>query len=110
MVMNAVLFKTYFPTRALLLLLGIGFLDLVMTAVLHSHGLIVEMNPLMKPIIETSEWLFALVKGMTLVLAYCVMLKHADTHLAFIRRACIFGSGAYMTIWTVWFIAGSVQA
>ncbi len=68
------------------------------------------MNPIMKPIIETSELLFAFVKGMTLVLAYCVMLKYADTHLAFIRRACMLGSGAYLAIWTIWFIVGSVQA
>lgn len=81
-----------------------------MTAVLHSRGLIVEMNPLMRPIIETSEWLFALVKGMTLVLAYCCMMKYASSHLAFIRKACIFGSGAYLAIWTIWFVAGSIHA
>ncbi len=94
-----------FPTRALLLLLGIGFVDLVMTAVLHAGGHITELNPLMKPVIETSEWLFALVKGMTLVGAWLVMLKYADTHLNFIRRACLAGSAAYVVIWTGWFVS-----
>ena len=102
--------KDLFPTRALILLLAIGFLDLVATAVLHANGLIIELNPLMRPLIETSEWLFALVKGLTLVLAWWVMLKHASSHLEFIRKACLVGSAAYVFIWTVWFIAGSIQA
>lgn len=97
--------RTGFPTRALLLLLGIGFVDLVMTAVLHAGGHITELNPLMKPVIETSEWLFALVKGMTLVGAWLVMLKYSDTHLSFIRRACLAGSAAYVVIWTGWFVS-----
>ncbi|HRD30999.1 MAG TPA: DUF5658 family protein [Fimbriimonadaceae bacterium] len=97
--------RTGFPTRALLLLLGIGFVDLVMTAVLHAGGHITELNPLMKPVIETSEWLFALVKGMTLVGAWLVMLKYSDTHLNFIRRACLAGSAAYVVIWTGWFVS-----
>jgi hypothetical protein len=59
----------------------------------------------MKPVIETSEWLFALVKGMTLVGAWLVMLKYSDTHLNFIRRACLAGSAAYVVIWTGWFVS-----
>lgn len=102
-------YQKLFPTPWLCLLLGIGLVDLIATALLHQHGLIIELNPLMKPIIETSEWLFALVKGLTLVLAWVVILKHATTHLEFIKKACAAGSFAYMTIWTVWFIAGSVQ-
>lgn len=97
-----------FPTPALAVLLGIGFVDLVATALLHHHGLIVELNPLMKPLIETSEWLFAAVKGLTLALAWCVMLRYADTHLDFIRQASTVGSIAYVVIWTAWFIVGSL--
>lgn len=100
--------KNLFPTRALLLLLGIGFVDLVATAVLHAQGLIVELNPLMKPIIEHSEWLFALVKGLTLVLAWLVCVKHSKTHLNFIRKASLAGAAAYVFIWTSWFVAGSM--
>ena len=33
------------PTRALALLLAIGFLDLIVTAVLHAQGMIIELNP-----------------------------------------------------------------
>ena len=95
-----------FPTKALFVLLAIGFLDLVTTAVLHANGLIVELNPLMRPIIETSEWLFALVKGGTLVLAWLVMLRFKETHLPFIRMASIAGSAAYLLIWTGWFVGG----
>jgi hypothetical protein len=98
-----------FPSRALLLLLSIGFIDLVATAVLHANGLIVELNPLMKPIIETSEWLFAAVKGMTLLLAWAVMVKNFETHKEFVRRASVAGAAAYVVIWTIWFIAGSIH-
>jgi hypothetical protein len=93
------------PTRALALLLLIGFADLFATAILHAEGQIVELNPLMKPLIETSEWLFAAVKGATLVAAWLVMVRYAPTHLSFIRKACIGGSVAYMALWTTWFTA-----
>lgn len=95
-----------FPTRALLLLLGIGFVDLVVTAVLHAQGLITELNPIMKPLIETSEWLFAAVKLGTLVLGWYLLSRYAKTHLAFVRNACLGGSALYLTIWTIWFIRG----
>ena len=100
-------FRQYFPTKALFLLLLIGTLDLIATAVLYSRGLIVELNPLMKPVIEASVWLFVLLKGMTLALAYFCMIRFAKSHLEFIQKSCIVGSGLYIFIWTVWFIAGS---
>lgn len=88
-----------------MLLLAIGFVDLVTTALLHANGLIVEKNPLMKPIIETSEWLFAFVKGATLVVGYLVISKYFQTHLRFIRKVCQIGSLAYLGLWVVWFVA-----
>ena len=96
----------FFPTKALLLLLSSGTLDLIVTAVLYSHGLIVELNPLMRPVIQTGVWLFVLVKGMTLALAYFCMIRYARTHLAFIQKSCFVGSALYMLIWTVWFVNG----
>lgn len=102
------LWRALFPTRAILLIMAIGFTDLISTAVLHQKGLIVELNPLMKPLIEQSEWLFAFVKGMTLVVAWLVMLRHAETHLPFIRKACIYGSAAYLAVFCVWFTIGSL--
>lgn len=99
------LFEKFMPSTALMVLLVIGFVDLVITAVLHANGLIVELNPLMKPIIETSEWLFAIVKGSTLVLAYMVMMRFWDTHKAFVNKACWLGSGAYVIIWCIWFFS-----
>jgi hypothetical protein len=95
------------PTRALALLMGIGVLDLISTAYLHAHGLIVELNPLMRPLIEHSEFTFAAVKGMTLLVAYAVMVWYARTNLAFVRRVCTWGSGAYLLIWVVWFLKGA---
>ncbi len=98
--------KPWIPTRALFLLLSIGFLDLVTTAALYSQDLIEEMNPLMRPLLETSVWLFVLVKGMTLAFAYLFMLKYCDQYKDFVRKACLAGSAAYVIIWLVWFLRG----
>lgn len=104
------IWKVIFPTRALLLLMGIGIVDLISTAVLHHHGLIVELNPLMRPLIEQSEWLFVAVKGMTLLLAWIVMAKNFNTHRDFVRTAATAGACAYVGIWLIWFIGGTVVA
>jgi hypothetical protein len=90
---------------SLALLILIGSVDLIATALLHSRGLIIELNPLMRPLIEHSEWTFAAVKSSTLVLAAYVMLEYAKTNPDFVCRACRMGSAAYVTIWTVWFLA-----
>lgn len=104
------LLQKLFPTRALFLLLFIGFIDLLATALLHSQGLIVELNPLMKPFIERSEWLFAAVKGSSLVAAWAVMVWYAKSNLDFVRKASLAGAAAYTTIWTIWFVAGTALA
>ncbi|MBX3112416.1 MAG: hypothetical protein KF857_10445 [Fimbriimonadaceae bacterium] len=96
-----------FPTRALALLLGIGFLDLTATAVLHANGMIVELNPLMRPLIERSEWLFALVKALTLFGAWFVMARHAKVNLKFVRATALAGSCVYMVVWVTWFFTGA---
>lgn len=95
--------KAVLPTRALTLLLTIGFVDLIVTAVLHAHGLIVELNPLMRGLIERSEWLFAAVKGATLVIAWIAMAIYARSNVVFVRQACLVGSFAYVLIWSAWF-------
>jgi hypothetical protein len=97
--------KKLIPTRSLILLMGIGFVDLVFTAVLHAKGLIVEMNPLMRLFIEKSEWLFALVKCISLLCAWVALAWYAKTNVKFVRQACLWGSGAYVFVWTSWFLA-----
>ncbi len=106
--MNAT-WKKIFPTRALAVLLSIGLFDLISTAVLHAQGQIVELNPVMRPLIEQSEWLFVFVKGLTLFAAWYVMHHYSKDHLNFIRKACIGGSVAYITVWSAWFIIGSIR-
>ena len=101
--------ETALPTRSIALLLGIGFIDLITTAILHANGLIVEMNPLMRGILARSEWLFALVKGATLIAAWVVMAQYARTHLAFVRKVCLWGSGIYLSVWLFWFVAGALS-
>jgi hypothetical protein len=85
----------------------IGTVDLVATAVLHAQGKIVELNPIMKVFIERSEWLFAGVKAMTLVVAFVVMRNYAEHNPQFVHRACLAGSAAYVFIWTCWFFGAS---
>ncbi|MBX7134747.1 MAG: DUF5658 family protein [Fimbriimonadaceae bacterium] len=93
------------PTRALGLLLMIGFIDLFATAFLHAQGRIIELNPVMRPIIERSEWLFAVVKGGTLLLAWIALATYARHNLPFVRKASLYGSIAYVTLWCGWFFS-----
>ncbi len=92
-----------FPTKSLVVLLAIGVIDLISTAVLHSKGMIVELNPLMRVFINQSEWLFAFVKGLTIGVAWGTMAWYAQQNREFVSKACILGSLAYATIWTTWF-------
>jgi hypothetical protein len=96
------------PTRAIYLLIGIGLIDLIVTAVLHAQGRIVELNPLMKPFIEYSEWAFVLVKGFTLVAAFVGLVWYGQQNREFVRKACYMGSAAYLLVFTIWFIKGSI--
>jgi hypothetical protein len=59
----------------------------------------------MRPLIETSEWLFSAVKASTLILAWLLMVKHAKVNLEFVHKAAIGGSVAYMLIWSSWFFS-----
>lgn len=99
--------RSVFPTRALVLLLAIGFVDLLMTAVLHANGLVVELNPLMRPLLEESEWLFAIVKSFTLVAAWCALAWYAKQNLRFVRQVCLLSSALYLMIWSAWFLASA---
>ena len=94
------------PLRSLILLMSIGLIDLISTAVLHAQGLIVEMNPVMRVFIDRSEWLFVAAKGSTLVLAFYVISRYIKSHPKFVHKACLWGSGAYVALWSTWFITG----
>lgn len=91
------------PLRGLILLMAIGVIDLVSTAVLHAKGLIVEMNPVMRFFIERGEWAFALAKGLTLAIACAVMLRYMKKNPQFVNSACLWGSAAYVGLWCAWF-------
>jgi len=98
--------RAVFPSRAIILLIGIGFIDLVSTAWLYHQGLITEKNPLMRPLLEHGEWLFVFVKGATLVLAWLMLARYTKVNPRFVRNSCLAGSAAYLGIWTVWFFSG----
>lgn len=85
------------------MLLTIGFIDLVLTAVLHAKGKIVELNPLMRPLIEQSEWLFVVVKALTLIVAWGMLAWYAKKDKAFVGKICRIGATCYMVIWIGWF-------
>lgn len=90
------------------LLLAIAFLDLVATAFFYSRGWIEELNPLMRPLLESNVWWFVLAKGATIALAWAVFLRHWDRHRAFIETACRIGAATYVLVWTTWFLAASL--
>jgi len=77
---------------------------LVVTAVLHSKGLIVELNPIMRIFIDRSEWLFAIVKGSTLIAGWLSLAWYAKSNPDFVRKLSYGASAAYVTIWLCWFM------
>ncbi|MBI1757001.1 MAG: hypothetical protein HYR64_07840 [Fimbriimonas ginsengisoli] len=94
------------PTRALGLLMAIGFADLLATSLLYSSGLIDELNPLMRPVLHHSLWAFGFLKGGTLLLGWWALANYARSDRSFVRRICLFGSVAYVIIWVGWLIVG----
>lgn len=99
--------RTVVPTRAVALLMAVGFVDLFATVMLHANGSIVELNPLMKPLIEQSEWAFAIVKSLTLFAAWFALAWYAKQNLGFVRRASLIGSAVYVLVWCAWFVAAA---
>jgi hypothetical protein len=61
----------------------------------------------MKPLIETSEWLFIAVKGFTLVAAWIGLCWYAKENKEFVRKACLAGSAAYLIVFAFWFVRGA---
>lgn len=97
--------KTLFPSRALVLFLMIGLVDMITTAWLHAKGMIVELNPLMRSALSYGEGFFILVKGLTLAALWVVMVQHSRKDLLFVRKACTVGACAYIGLWCVWFFS-----
>lgn len=79
--------------------MALGWADLVLTAVLHEQGQIVELNPLMRPLLERGEWLFAAVKASTLLALWVVMAKQYLARPQFVRQMSAWGCVAYLTLW-----------
>lgn len=97
------LIRRAFPTRAMMLFLGIGLVDLISTAALFEAGLITEVNPIMRLFIDRSTILFILVKGLTLAAGWYALQRYASKNLDFVRKVCIAGSIAYVALWLVIF-------
>ena len=97
--------KAVVPTRTIALLMFIGFADLISTSWLHSLGLIRELNPIMRPMLEHGELPFILVKGATLVVAWVALAMYARRDLKFVRFAATAGSLVYLFVWGGWFLA-----
>jgi hypothetical protein len=78
---------------------------MVSTAALHAQGKIVELNPMMAPVIDRSEWLFVLLKSATLVAGGIALNRLAKTHKRFVPAACIGASAMYVTVWATVFLS-----
>ncbi len=97
--------RAVFPSWSILLLIGIGLIDLISTAWLYHAGLIYERNPLMRVLLDRGEWLFILVKGAILLFAWYVLARYARRNLKFVNQSCYAGSLAYALIWGTWIFA-----
>ncbi len=95
--------KAFFPTKSMVLLIGIGLVDLISTAWMYHAGLIYERNPLMRALLDKGEWLFIVVKGATLLAAWYVLMLYAKQNIRFVQQSCLLGSAAYILLWTSWF-------
>ena len=80
----------------------VGLADLVSTVALYSAGLVVELNPLMRPLLDRSPALFALVKLATLAAVFVALQWHRPKDERFVRKAAAYGTAAYVTLWAVW--------
>jgi len=96
--------KAILPSRALALFLSIGFADLIITAILHAQGLATEVNPLMRVFIDKSEWLFVVVKGLTLLAGWLGLAWYAKTNPEFVKKVSYAGSAAYVSLWILIFL------
>src|SRR5579862_7117427 len=99
--------KLVLPTRAIALLLLVGMIDLVSTAVMHANGQIIELNPLMRTMIDRSEWLFVAVKGLTLLGAWAVLAWYCKYNRLFVRNVCLVGTLGYVALWSSWFLSAA---
>ncbi|MCB8933315.1 MAG: DUF5658 family protein [Fimbriimonadaceae bacterium] len=68
--------------------------------------MMVELNPIMRYFLLRDEWAFVLVKSATLFGAWGVLVWYAKTNREFVRRSCLWASGAYVALWVVWFSVG----
>lgn len=67
----------------------------------------VELNPLMRPLLNVGPWQFSAVKIAGLLLLWIVIRAHFDKNERFCRAACATGAALYGGIWTVWAIVGN---
>lgn len=63
----------------------------------------------MRVLIERSEWLFALAKFTTLFLGWMALRWYANSNLQFVRKASLWGSGAYIVVWSLWFFGATIH-
>lgn len=96
------------PPVPVLMLVGIAILDLLSTTILYSMGLIEEMNPLMRPLLEIHPALFAVVKMATIVAAFAGLQWYRRHDERFVRVASGWGAATYSIIWIGWCIGAHI--
>jgi hypothetical protein len=96
----------YRPLPHSLLLLAIGLIDLVTTILLVETGLCRELNPLMAPLLNQHWLVFALVKSLTLVVAFAAGEWYRKRDERFVKLAMSAGAITYLVVWVFWFVSG----
>ncbi|MFN8139305.1 MAG: DUF5658 family protein [Fimbriimonadales bacterium] len=97
------------PPLPVLLLVIVAVLDMISTAVLYSMGMIVELNPIMRPVLYGGVWQFCLVKSLTIILAFLGLQWYRAKDEKFVMLASKLGVTAYLVLWTGWFLYGSLR-
>ncbi|MER3413143.1 MAG: hypothetical protein C4341_02675 [Armatimonadota bacterium] len=97
------------PAVETVLLMALGLADLASTVVLYRLGLIVELNPVMRPLLERSLVLFTVVKLLSLAAAFVTLQLYRARDEDFCRVAAKWGAIAYAAVWLVWFTVGNTM-
>jgi hypothetical protein len=67
-----------------------------------------ELNPLMRPLLETNPTVFAIAKLTTLALLWAAVVWHYQGREVFCRRITAWGAVAYVALWCSWTAAGNL--
>lgn len=98
----------FFATPGVVVLSVLALTDMVTTLYWSASGRMVELNPLMRPLLETSPAAFAIAKLATVAALLAAVAVSYQGREQFCRTATAWGAGAYALIWSAWTALGNM--